>query len=130
MQYGQGAAYPGQGSQGVPYPAPPAFPPQGPPMTVTTCQQGGVAASWAYGQAAGVQAGQYTPGYGMQQQQPSKQQTNMPSMMQQQPERQPDSSGQQAVSVLGAGLVLSAELMNSLKSLAPALQQLKQPGTD
>ena len=129
MQYGQGVAYSGQASHGVPYPGPPAFLQQRPAMTVTTSQQGSGAASWAYGQAAGHPPRQHHPMNGMQQPQESSQQAYAPAVMQQQPAAQPGSSGQQAGSMLGAGLVLSTELMDSLKSLAPALQQLKQPGT-
>ena len=112
MQYGQqSAAHPGPASHGGPYPGPPPFP-----------QQGSAAASWPYGQAAGLQAKQHNTSMGMQQQQPGNLQTQ-----QQQQEVQPVSSRQQAGNVLGAGLALSPELLNSLKSLAPALQQLQQP---
>ena len=120
MQYGQqAAAYPGQTSHGSPYPGPPPLPLQGHAMPAGDNQRGYAAASWQHGQAAGSQAPQYYASMAM----------PMLQQQQQQQKVQPVSSVQQASSVLGAGLALSPELLSSLKSLAPALQQLQQPGT-
>lgn len=135
MQYGQQTGvYPGHGAHGVPYPGPPTFPRQGPAMPAGAGQQGTAAPSWQYAQAPGLQqlqqAHQYGPITGMQQQKAQGNlQQHAPPVAQQQPMVQPVSFGQQAGSMPCAGLVLSAELLDSLKSLAPALQQLKQPDT-
>ena len=132
MQYGQqAAAYSGRASHGGPYPGPPPFPRQGHAMQAGTNQQGNAAATRQHGHPARAQAPRFDAGMGKQQQQQSNLQPYAPPAVQQQQQQkvQPVSLGQQAGSLLGAGLALSPELLNSLKSLAPALQQLQPPGT-
>ena len=118
-------------------------------MSGAPSQQANLAPAWQAMQAAGLQA-HSNPTNGMQlhqqqQQQQSNQQMYFTATAQQQQQQQqsnaqkylsatarqqqPAQSGQRAGSAPGAGLALTAELLNSLKSLAPALQQLKQPGT-
>ena len=101
-------------------------------MSGAPSQQANLAPAWQAGQAAGLQA-HSNPTNGMQlhhqQQQQSTPQMYLPGTAPQQQQQQPAQSGQRAGSAPGAGLALTAELLNSLKSLAPALQQLKRPGT-
>ena len=118
----QGGPQFGQASYGqYQYPGAPAYSQQAAAMAEGNSQHGTMAGTWQYGQPTGQPTHHYSHSYGMQQ--PGITQTYAPAVVQ--PQRQPNhgSSGQQA----GAGFALSAELLNSLASLAPALQQLQQP---
>lgn len=118
----QGAPQFGQASYGqYQYPGAPTYSQQTAAMAEGNSQHGSMAGTWRYGLPTGQPTHHYSHSHGMQQ--PGIPQTYAPAAVQPQPQLNHGSSSQQA----GAGFALSAELLNSLASLAPALQQLQQP---
>ena len=114
-----------QGTQEA-YPGPPNFPQQAGASAVGPgTQHGNVVTSWqgASGAARSYPYQQrHQPAYSTQQ--PAPPYPAAPAMP---PQPQPAAGGQPAGAVGPTGFGLSPELLNSLKDLAPALQQLQQP---
>ena len=124
MPGGSGGAYSGQGPPGQ-YPALPAYSPQAAGVPSAYSQQASTANSWQNVQLPGPPGYQQNPpGYAHW---PPTPQTHASAPLQQQPNGASATFGQQAGGVQSSRMVLTAEMLNALSALAPALQQLQQP---